>query len=107
MTGLVKEIDKAVADAKDAKAFVVLLSDDKKAAHEKLAALAKEHNLKIPLTVNADGKKAPGAYQISDKVKHTILIYKGKKVVENFAADEVSEEKAKEIAGTAKKLFQG
>ena len=107
MTSLVKEIDKAAQENSGAQAFIVYLSENNKENKEKLEKLAKETGVKVPLTINAEGKDAPAAYKINSKVKHTVLIYSKKKVESNFALNEISEDSVKEIAGAAKKVFQG
>lgn len=106
MTSLVKEIDKLASGNK--KAFVVLLTDDKEAAKGKLEKIAKDGSVKnVPLCVNADGAKAPAAYKVNEKVKHTVLVYKGKKVTANFALDAISKGDVEAIAKAAKEVYGG
>ncbi len=85
---------------------MVLLSDEKD-SDSKLRKLAEKHKLKLALTINKTGKKAPKNFKINDKVKHTVLIYKGKRVKANFALNEITEDDVKEISKTTAKVFKG
>ena len=107
LAGLVKAVDAVHKDQKKAGAFVVLLEKDEKAGREKLAKLAAETGASIPLTVNKLGEKSPDGYGLSPDVKNTILIYKERKVVSNFALNAISEKDIKAIADAAKKNIAG
>ena len=82
---------------------MVLLQEDSKETRAKLEALAKKHKLTIPLTINAKGKEGPRGFKLNDKVKHTVLVYKGKKVAANFALNDLNPDSVKAIVAAAKK----
>lgn len=106
MASLVKEVEKVVAKSKEGTGVVISLDDNKDAATEKLKAFAKEHGLtKVALTVNKAGKGSPGGYKLNDTVKHTILVYEKKKVVHNFALNEIDEKSTKEVVAAAAKVL--
>ena len=69
-------VDKLVQAHKDARltGFVVLLGENTKANRERLAALAKEHNLTVPLTIAADGPAGPKAYNLADRKFDTLVL---------------------------------
>jgi protein tyrosine phosphatase len=107
LTGLVKELDKVVKENKGSTAVVILMADDKKAAADKLKAYAKEHGIeKVALTVNVTGSKSPNKYKVDDKVKHTVIAYTRKKVVENFALNTIDEKSTKEIIEKTVKVLK-
>lgn len=106
LASLVKAIDTLCKENTKTGAFVVVLGKDDKGAEEKLKKLASEHGIKIPLTINKDSG-AEKKLKVNPKAKHTVLIYKKKKVVASFGASELSDATVKEIAAAAKKCFQG
>jgi len=106
LTGLVKEIGEALKDKKNTTAFLVLQEKDQKAAAEKLNKLAAETKVTFPLTGAMDGDQSPSGYDLNPKVKHTILVYKDKKVVNNFALNEITEKDLKAIIEAAKKNME-
>jgi len=106
LTGLVKEVESALKDKKNTTAFLVLQEKDQKAASDKLNKLAAETKATFPLTVAEDGDKSPSGYDLNPKVKHTILVYKDKKVVNNFALNEITEKDLKSIVEAAKKNME-
>ena len=97
MTGLVKGVDKAIQKGKNSRGVFILMDKTDKANAEKLKALAEKEKIKMPLSLNANGKKAPGKYKINPKVKFTVLVYKKKKVVKNFAFNEISKADIKSV----------
>jgi len=103
LTGLVKELGALLKDKKDAAAFLVLQDKDQKGAAEKLDKLAAETKATFPLTVAMDGEKSPSGFDLNPKVKHTILVYKNKKVLSNFALNEITEKDLKAVVEAAKK----
>jgi hypothetical protein len=106
LTGLVKEVESALKDKKNTTAFLVLQEKDQKAASDKLNKLAAETKATFPLTVAEDGDKSPSGYDLDPKVKHTVLVYKNKKVVNNFALNEITEGDLKAIVEAAKKNME-
>ena len=105
---MVKELDKVVKGSKNGVGVVIQMTDDKAGAKKKLQEFAKANGIgKVALTVNKAGTKSPKGYKISDKVKHTVLVYKKKKVVHNFALNKLDEKSVKEIVAAAKKVLGG
>jgi len=79
---LAKTIDTFVAEhkAKGVRAFVVLLGENNEANRTKLAALAKEHGLTIPLTIPATGAKPPKGYPLPEGFDTHVLVAHRNKV---------------------------
>jgi hypothetical protein len=69
-------VDKLVAANKQARlaGFVVLLGENNKANRERLAGLAREHKLTIPLTIAADGADGPKAYNLAEREFDTLVL---------------------------------
>ena len=106
MTGLVKEAEKLVKGNKDSVGLVVYLTD-KKEAPEQLKQFAAKHKIEtVALTVNKSGSKAPPPLKLDAKVKHTILVYKGKKVVHNFAYNKITKDDVKQFVEKAKPVLK-
>lgn len=85
LTGLVKQVDEAIAKNKALKAFVVVLTDDAKKTSSTLNDLAKEAKIKsVPLTL-IDDVKGPADYQIAKDADVTVMMWKEGKVVVNHA----------------------
>jgi len=77
VTDLIKQLDATVGRNQDnqLKAFVVLLTDDREAAEEQLADVAKQNKIEhVPLTIfeNAQG---PEAYQISGNADVSVMMW--------------------------------
>ena len=90
MASLAKELEKVVAQNKETFGVVVLLDENTDATGQKLKDFAARNGLSnVALTVNGSGPKPPGFYKINPEVKHTVLVGTGKKVVHNFALNEV------------------
>jgi hypothetical protein len=105
LTGLVKKIDTFVRENQkaSASAFVVLLgkpTDEE--AKAKLKKVAREGKIEIPLTITADRDATTKTLKLNDKVKHTVLVYKGQKVVSNFALDKIEEKDVEAVLAAAK-----
>lgn len=88
LTGLVKELDKVVADNTEKKAasFVNMLGGDadaQKAAAEKFITESGTKN--IAVVVPNDHENGPSDYKISPDAEVTVLIYKGGVVAANHA----------------------
>jgi hypothetical protein len=103
VASLVKAVDEAHKGSKSAGAFLVLMSKDQRAGEDKLKKLQTETGASIPLTVNKLGEKSPDGFEVNPAVKTTVLVYKERKVVNNFALDAVAEKDVKEIVEAAKK----
>lgn len=86
MTSLVKKLDAAVAENKDAKmgSFVVVMTDDADKMEKSLKELAEKEKLsKVVLTIESSA--GPGDYDISKDADVTVVLYKKKTVVKNMA----------------------
>ena len=105
MISLVKEIDKLSQKNRSAGAFVVLLNATERETRAKLKKFAKTDKIQIPLTYNVD-KSAPKKFKLNESVKHTILIYKSKRVLRNFAFNKISEKDLKEISKATSEAFE-
>jgi len=107
LTSLVKKIDAHVKENKkaDAKAFVVLLAKESDEVKGKLKGLAKEHKLEIPLTISAD-PGINGKLKLNEKVKNTVLVWKGQKVTANFALNEITDKDVESIVAAAKETVK-
>ena len=98
LAGLVREIDKVAANSKGSIAYLVSLDDDKAGARKKLTAFAAANKLKaVDMTINRGGAKAPRGWKINDKAKHTVVIYKNKKVVKTFGLNKIDKKSVAEI----------
>lgn len=104
---MVKAVDAAHKGHKNASAFLVLMDKDEKAGKEKLKKLQAETGASFPLTVSKSGEKSPAGYEVSSDVKSTILVYKDKKVVNNFALNKIGESDIKAVVEAAKKNMAG
>lgn len=107
LTGLVKAVDGAVAGKKDTGAVFVLLDKDRAGAKEKLKKLQAETGATIPLTVSETGEKSPDGYEINPKAKATVVLYKGKKVVQSIALEKLAEAEVKLVLEATRKNFGG
>lgn len=110
LTGLVKKIEKVVAENGDKKmaAFVVHLTDDPDASEKTLKALAEKNKIvKTPLT-NFDGLAGPPAYKIAEKADITVMMWVGGKVKVNYALTkgELTEKKIDEIVADTAKILE-
>lgn len=77
-----KAVDRLVQTHKDQRlaGFVVLLGEDTKANRQRLARLARKHDLSIPLTIAADGKQGPKAYRLDGHWDTLVLVTHRNKV---------------------------
>jgi aspartyl/asparaginyl-tRNA synthetase len=101
LTGLVKNVNGFVHDNKGTAAFVVSLEKETDDAKAKLKKLAKDEKIVIPLTINAD-KETPKKFQLNDKVKYTVLVYRDKKVTANFALNTLAQKDIDTVLDAAK-----
>jgi hypothetical protein len=106
---LVQRIDAAVGDnqAKDMKAFVVLLTEDAEGGAKQLANLAEAKGIKhVPLTIFND-PSGPRSYRISTDAAVTVLMWKKATVVVNHAFDtgKLTEEQVRSVAGDTGKIL--
>ena len=106
---LIKQVDATVGQNKEQqmKAFVVLLTDDRTAAEQKLAAVAKQNNIAhVPLTIfeNAQG---PDAYQISSNADVSVMMWvdSGVKVNHAFAKGALNKQAVKSIVADTSKIL--
>lgn len=110
LAGLVKAIDKTVADNKDKKmyAFVVLLTDDPDSAAKELEAFAKKHGIEnTPLTI-FDNTAGPGSYKIAKDADVTVMLWRKTRVEANhaFAKGELNDEATKKIIADTSKILE-
>lgn len=85
LTGLVKKIDAITTSTgtKTTGSFVVFLNDEE-GLEKKLEDLAKKEGIK-ECVLAIDSPAGPGGYKIAKEADVTVVIYKGRKVENNFA----------------------
>ena len=108
VTGLVKEIDDAVAKNAGMKAFVVYLSDDPDTAEPKLKAIAKTNKIaKTPLTV-FQTSEGPDSYKIARDADVTVMMWNKGKVVGNraFGKDKIADTDVKALVAESAKVLK-
>ncbi len=98
VNGFVKENKKSSATA-----FMVFMGKKDDATSAKLKKMAKDEKIEFPLTINAESGTAK-KFKLNEKVKNTILVYKGKKVEASFALDKITEKDVASILEAAKKM---
>jgi hypothetical protein len=108
LTSLVKKLDAAIADHKDAKmgSFVVVMTDDTDKMEKALKDMAEKEKLtKVVLTI--DSPAGPEDYKISKDADVTVLLYNKKKVVKNlaFAKGKFDSKAVDAIAGDLKSIL--
>jgi len=106
---LTKAVDEAVGKNADAKmaGFVVLLTDDAKAAAGKLQEAASKNQIKnVPLTAFGD-KTGPKAYKISDKADVTVMMWVDSevKVSKGFAKGELKKADIDKLLADTKQIL--
>lgn len=112
LAGLVKKLDKVVADNtdKDMKCFVAFLGDpdDRAKIKSDVEAFAEKSGVKeIPLTIPKEQPDGPDSYGVNPDATYTVLVYKGLKVVANHALKEkeLTEKKIEEIVRDTDKIL--
>lgn len=110
VTELTKKIDETVGKNADAKmaGFVVLLSDDAKAAAPKLEEAAKKNSIKnLPLTA-FDGKTGPKSYKISDDAQVTVMMWVDSevKVSKGYKAGELKKADIDKLVAETKQILE-
>jgi hypothetical protein len=108
LTSLVKAVDKAVAENKEAKlaSFVVFLTDKSGELEPKVAELAKKENIaNVPLTI-VESIAGPEKYKVAKDAEVTVILYAKGEAKANFAfkKGELSEEKVKVVAAAVSKI---
>jgi hypothetical protein len=107
LTSLVKKLEQATVDHKDAKVavWVVLLTDDDK-AEEKLKELAEKENLK-KVILAIENPAGPKDYKLSKDADVTVLLYAKKVVKKNYAFEKgkLTGTESDEIAGAIKDIL--
>ena len=96
VNGFVKKNQKSGATA-----LLVLMGKNSDETKAKLKKLAKDHQIKFPLSINVDQGTAK-KFKLNEKVKNTILIYKKKKVEANFALNKITEKDVTTVLTAAK-----
>jgi glycyl-tRNA synthetase beta subunit len=86
LAGLVKQIDKKVAEQKDQKlaAVVNIVGDKSDELSEKIKAFVKKHDIQHTAVTISDEKNA-GRFKVNPEAEVTVMQYTGKKVVVNHA----------------------
>jgi len=106
LTSLVKKLEQATADHKDAKlgTWVVILSDDEK-VEGKLKELAEKENVKKTILA-VESIAGPPKYEIAKDAEVTVLLYTKKSVKKNMAygKGEFNEKEADKIVDAVKEL---
>ena len=57
------------------------------------------------MTINRGGAKAPRGWKISDKAKHTVVIYKNKTVVKTFGLNKLDKKSVAEVTAAVAKVL--
>ena len=109
LASLVKEIDTFVGknQAKQAAAFVVLLSSDPDGDEPKVKEFAKKHGIKnVPLTI-FDGEAGPPSYKVGKEAEVTVLLWKQQKVKANhaFAKDGLNKDTVQQVVADTEKIL--
>ena len=82
------------------------MDDDQVAARKTIAAFASDNKVAaIDMTLNKSGSTSPRGYKLNPAVKHTILMYRRNKVVENFALDKLDGAAIKKVTSAAAKFL--
>lgn len=109
VTGLVKQIDAALAKDADKKsrAFVVLITDDADGAAKQLEKLAEKEKIKnVPLTL-VEGPTGPPEYKIAKEAEVTVLMWNGPvKYNHAFAKGELKKDKIAAVLADFGKLAE-
>ena len=107
MTSLVKKLEQATIDHKDAKvaAWVVILSDDEK-MEDKLKELADKEKVKKTILA-VESPAGPPPYKIAKDADVTVILYVKKKVKTNhvFEKGKFTEKEADKIAAEVKEVL--
>lgn len=107
LTSLVKKLEQATADNKDAKvaAWVILLSDDDK-AEDKLKELADKEKVKKVL-LGVESPAGPPKYKIAKEAEVTVLLYEKKTVKKSYVFEKgkLTEKDATAIAAAVKDII--
>lgn len=109
VTNLIHEVDSVVGanQAKDMKAFVVLLSDEPEAKEETLKKVASESKVaNTPLTT-FDGNVGPRDYKITQDAEVTVMMWvDGKlKVNEAYKPGELTKDKISSLVGKTSQIL--
>ena len=107
LTSLVKKLEQATVDHKDAKvaAWVVVLTDDDK-VEGKLKELADKEKIKKTILA-VEGATGPDKYKIAKDADVTVLLYEKKTVKKNhvFEKGKFTEKDADKIAAEVKEVL--
>ncbi len=108
LASLVKQIDETVTAHQDQKlsAFVVFLTDDSDATEPQIKQLADSSGIgQTPLTM-FESISGPPAYKIAQDADVTVMLWRNKRVRNNFAfrEGELNADHIKEIVAQAKSL---
>ncbi len=111
LIGLIKRVNDEIyrKPLSEARAFVVFLEEPTAGARDALAAIAKEHGLEVPLTLNEHGPKNPPRYAIPAEARATVIAYEERRVKRRFdlRAGEIDEKSIAAMAEAARALRGG
>ena len=104
LTELCKKLDACAAKHKDAKACVLLLTDEE-GAERKLKSFAEKHGFKN-VNFGVDNPSGPAKYDIAKDAAVTVVLYKGHKIVANhaFKKGELTVKSIEKIEGDMPKI---
>jgi hypothetical protein len=100
------DLDGWVERHPEARAFVAVPGEDPEGDAEALQALASEHNLRLPLTLCAEGEFGPHLYRLHPRVPVTVLLYREKTVVRSLSAEVPDEEFRIQVLREAEELIR-
>jgi len=102
LAGLVKQLDKLVADNRDSKLAAILNFTE--ATEEEIKAFAKKHDItRVALTVTEDAPR----FKVHENATLTVMHYRRKKVVFNHAVkDQVGKGDVTAIISGAKLILE-
>ena len=110
LAGLVKKLDKVVADNEDKKmaALINFLGDDPDALGEAAVEFGKKHELSNTLlAVPVDNADGPGRYGIAPETSLAVFLYRGKKIEVRhlFSEDSLKEADVAAIVADTEKIL--
>jgi hypothetical protein len=108
LTGLVKELDKAVNSNSKANlaAFTVFLTDNREKLEPKVTELAKSEKIsKVPLTI-VESVSGPEHYKVAKDAEVTVILYSKNKTKANFSFEKgkLDEKAIKEVVAGLTKI---
>lgn len=90
-----------------AEAFVAVASEDPEGDADALRDLAREHGLRLPLTLCSEGEFGPHLYRLHPRVPVTAVLYRAKTVRRTLTARALDAEFLAELIAAAEELAAG